>query len=60
MTYVHGLAEATGQPSASFDIVQACFIVHEFPSEATKALLQEARRLLRPGGVVAVTDNDPR
>ena len=32
---------------------------HELPSAATHAVLAEAARLLRPGGVIALVDQDP-
>jgi ubiquinone/menaquinone biosynthesis C-methylase UbiE len=33
---------------------------HELPQTATKAILQEARRLLTPGGYLAIMDMNPR
>lgn len=56
----HALAERTGLPADSFDLVSASFIFHELPAAATADVLAEAVRLLRPGGVFALTDNDPR
>ena len=32
---------------------------HELPQSATRAVLAEAARLLRPGGVIALVDQDP-
>lgn len=58
--WVHALGEDTGLPAASFDIVSLAFVIHECPQHATKALLKEAFRLLRPGGTVALTDNSPK
>jgi len=58
--WVHGQAEATGFPEASLDAVLVTFVVHELPAEATRAVLAEALRVLRPGGVLAVTDIDPK
>jgi ubiquinone/menaquinone biosynthesis C-methylase UbiE len=56
----HAQAEATGFPDASFDLVTLQFVVHELPRQATQAILQEAQRILRPGGVLAIVDNNPK
>jgi SAM-dependent methyltransferase len=58
--WVHGRAEATGFPSASFDVVTLQFVAHELPRTATQAIFQEVLRLLRPGGAIAITDNNPQ
>ena len=58
--WVHGLAEATGLEGASVDLYAASFLFHELPQDATAAVLAEAFRVLRPGGVFALTDNNPR
>jgi SAM-dependent methyltransferase len=58
--WVHGRAEATGFPSASFDVVTLQFVAHELPRTATQAIFQEVLRLLRPGGALAITDNNPQ
>jgi ubiquinone/menaquinone biosynthesis C-methylase UbiE len=55
----HGAAEATGLPAASFDLITAQFLCHELPGDATRAVLREAARLLRPQGVLALVDQDP-
>lgn len=55
----HAAAEATGLPSASQDLITLQFVCHELPQEATRAVLAEAFRLLRPGGVIALVDQDP-
>lgn len=36
------------------------FVIHECPPTVTRALVAEARRLLRSGGVLLLNDNDPR
>ena len=59
VTYVHANAEATRFPAASFDLVASNFVVHECRPYAIVAMAAEARRLLRPGGVYAITDNNP-
>jgi ubiquinone/menaquinone biosynthesis C-methylase UbiE len=58
--WIHAAAEATGLPSASYDLVSACLLFHELPSSAAIAILQEARRLLRPGGHLAIMDMNPK
>ena len=55
----HAAAEASGLPAASFDLITLQFVCHELPSDATRAILREMARLLRPGGVLALVDQDP-
>ncbi len=55
----HAAAEASGLPPDSYDLITLQFVCHELPSPATRAVLREAARLLRPGGVVALVDQDP-
>jgi ubiquinone/menaquinone biosynthesis C-methylase UbiE len=59
-TWLHAAAEATGLPDASFDLVSACLLFHELPQSAAIAILKEARRVLRPGGYLALMDMNPR
>ncbi len=59
VTWVHAAAEATGLPNASFDLVSAHLVFHELPQTAAIAILNEARRLLRPGGYLAIMDMNP-
>ena len=58
--HLHANMEATGLPGASCDLVTATFVVHECPPSAIRGLIAEARRLLRPGGVLMLADNNPR
>jgi ubiquinone/menaquinone biosynthesis C-methylase UbiE len=55
----HATAEATGLPDACCDLITLQFLCHELPADATRAVLREAARLLRPGGVLAQVDQDP-
>jgi SAM-dependent methyltransferase len=55
----HGAAEATGLPAAAYDLITLQFVCHELPQSATRAVLAEAARLLRTGGVIALVDQDP-
>lgn len=58
--WLHAPAEATGLPDTSFDLVSAHLVFHELPQAAAIAILREARRLLRPGGYLAIMDMNPR
>lgn len=57
--WVHANAEATDFADASFDVVTLQFVIHELPREATRNICQEALRILRPGGCLAIVDNNP-
>jgi SAM-dependent methyltransferase len=59
ITWHHGAAEATGLPAAAYDLITLQFVCHELPQAATRAVLTEAARLLRPDGVIALVDQDP-
>lgn len=59
-TWVHAAAESTGLPAASYDLVSACLLFHELPQTAAIAILQEARRLVRPGGYLSIMDMNPK
>jgi ubiquinone/menaquinone biosynthesis C-methylase UbiE len=50
------LAEQTGFPSNSFDLVFAYILFHEIPREVADRVIAEAHRVLRPGGVFIVVD----
>uniref|UniRef100_A0A0E0QWZ3 Methyltransferase type 11 domain-containing protein n=1 Tax=Oryza rufipogon TaxID=4529 RepID=A0A0E0QWZ3_ORYRU len=58
--WVHANGEATGLPSNSFDLVSLAYVCHECPARAITGLVNEAFRLLRPGGTIALTDNSPK
>ena len=52
----HGLAEATTLATETFDVVTASLLFHETPPRISRAILQEASRLLVPGGQVVILD----
>tara|TARA_B110000438_G_C15719577_1_gene609168 strand:- start:395 stop:1234 length:840 start_codon:yes stop_codon:yes gene_type:complete len=51
VNFRHALAEETGFPDGYFDIVTSYILHHEVPEQATYDIIQEAARVLRPGGV---------
>lgn len=57
--YIHANAEAAPFPAATFDLVTSCFVVHECRPAPIEAMIVDGARVLRPGGVLAVVDNDP-
>lgn len=60
INWVHAAAESTGLPSGSFDLVSTFLMCHELPQSATRQIFHEARRLLRPGGYLAIMDMNPK
>lgn len=45
-------AEAMDFPDGHFDLIVSSFFLHEIPVKATRNVLRECRRLLRPGGLM--------
>jgi ubiquinone/menaquinone biosynthesis C-methylase UbiE len=57
--WIHAQAENTGFPDNSFDLVTLQFLLHELPGKASQEIFQEILRILRPGGIVGIVDNNP-
>ena len=59
LTWHHGAAKATSLPAAAYDLITLQFVCHELPQSTSRAVLAEAARLLRPGRVIALVDQEP-
>ena len=57
--WLHGLGESTGLADNSLDLVTLQFLIHELPRQATVKIFEEVLRILKPGGVMAIVDNNP-
>jgi len=60
INWVHAQAESTGCTNASFDLVSIFLMCHELPQSATHRIFTEVRRILRPGGQLAIMDMNPK
>jgi ubiquinone/menaquinone biosynthesis C-methylase UbiE len=49
-------AENTKLPDESFDLVTVMYAFHEAPKHGRERIVKEARRLLAPGGILAIID----
>ena len=56
IVWKHALAESNELPDASQDLVTWTFTTHETPPPIARQIIAEAARVLRPGGVFAITD----
>jgi ubiquinone/menaquinone biosynthesis C-methylase UbiE len=57
--WIHATAEQTGLPDSSFDFVSCFLLFHELPQDATRQILREIRRVLRPNGYFTLMDMNP-
>lgn len=58
ITWIHGKAEHTPFPDASFDLITASLLFHETPPSISQMILRETFRLLTPGGEVIILDGN--
>lgn len=59
INWIHANMEDTGVSVGHYDLITVCFVVHELPDAATKSTMAELFRIVRPGGIIAITDNNP-
>ena len=57
--YMHANAESVPLDDETFDLVTCNFLLHEVPYKPTHKILEEAYRLLKPNGILAIVDIDP-
>lgn len=58
--FVQGIAEQTAFPNNRFDGVTACFLLHELPPRSVERTLAECHRILKPGGLLTISEPSPR
>ncbi len=57
--WLHGMGESTELADNSLDLVTLQFVIHELPHQATQKIFTEVLRILKPGGVIGIVDNNP-
>ncbi|KAH7403942.1 hypothetical protein KP509_15G001900 [Ceratopteris richardii] len=57
--FIHAGGEETGLPSESFDLVSLSLVCHELPRFATQQIIEEAHRVLKRGGALAIMEMNP-
>lgn len=60
VSFRHALAERTKVLDESLDFVSMHYTAHELPTSATRSVLEEAFRVLKPNSVFTLLDNDPK
>lgn len=56
---LQGVAESIPLPDNSMDLITASFVFHEIPPRYADQVLQEAHRVLKPGGTLLFIEPSP-
>lgn len=56
-TFVQTKAEELTLPSERYDIVYSVYLFHELPEDIRRKAVQEMARVVKPGGLVVLTDS---
>ena len=56
VTLIPGAAEAMPFPDGEFEIVSCIYLFHELPPRVRRAVVDEIRRVLKPGGTLIFVD----
>lgn len=54
---VEGAAEAMPFAESEFDVVSVIYLLHELPPRTRRAVIEEIRRVLKPGGTLILVDS---
>ena len=54
---VEGAAEAMPFAESEFDVVSVIYLFHELPPRTRRAVIEEVRRVLKPGGTLLLVDS---
>ncbi|KAL0033417.1 hypothetical protein WJX77_008683 [Trebouxia sp. C0004] len=55
--FLQGAAEDIPQPDASHDVVLCVYLFHELPPDVRRTAAKEMARVLKPGGLLILTDS---
>ncbi|KAL4522390.1 hypothetical protein Ndes2437B_g07203 [Nannochloris sp. 'desiccata'] len=56
-SFMQGAAEALPVVDASFDLVYSVYLFHELPEDIRRKAVKEMARVVKPGGMVILTDS---
>lgn len=56
LVYTRGDVADTGKPAEAYDLVTSTMLLHELDTDAVKAVMKEAHRVLAPGGSLVQLD----
>lgn len=57
--FVQGVAESLPFPTARFEAIAACFVLHEMPPKRVAQALPEFARVLKPKGLLVICEPSP-